>query len=95
MNLAARKLKLIKEISDVKNEVVLKKVEALLEAARLEAMKQEKIMELAKPMRKTTNLEEIAKEKGYKANMEKLRKYKGVWKDEEESLEELLKLLTP
>ena len=95
MNIEARKLKLIKEISDVESEVVLKKLEALLEAARLEARQQEKILKLAKPMRKTTNLEAIAKEQGYEANVEKLRKYKGIWQDEEESLEELLKLLTP
>jgi hypothetical protein len=91
MNLEARKLKLIKEISDVESEVILKKLEALLEAAR----QQEKILKLAKPLRKTTNLAEIAKEQGYKANVEKLRKYKGIWQDEEESLEELLNLLTP
>jgi hypothetical protein len=89
MNLEARKLKLIKEISEVESEVVLKKLEALLEAVR----QQEKLLKLAKPMRKMTNLEKIAKEQGYKANVEKLRKYKGIWQDEEESWEVLLDVL--
>ena len=86
MNIEARKLKLIKEISDVKSEVVLKKLEALLEAA----VRQEKTLELAKPMRKSTNLEEIAKEKGYDPS--KGRALKGKWPGDE-SLGELLSMI--
>ena len=92
MTLEARKLKLIKEIIEVESEAVLKKLEALLEAAR----QQEKLLKLAKPLRKKTNLEEIAKEQGYKANVEKMQKYKGILQDDDdETLDDLLKLLTP
>ena len=86
MSLEARKLKLIKEISEVESEVVLKKLEALLEAVR----QQEKLLKLAKPMRKTTNLEAIAKEQGYDPH--KGKALKGKWPGDE-SLDELLSLL--
>jgi phosphopantetheine adenylyltransferase len=86
MDLAQRKLILIEALSHTQNERLIAQIESLLK----EAIQEDKLNNLIKPMRKKTDLSEIIQEKGYFP--QKGKALKGQLPSDE-SIIDLLKLL--